>query len=644
MSAIILFAIAEQHIAQSERELKLSELKNQSNHVTAGVEAELLKLDSILGSLKSFYRSSNFVDAKEFREYVAPYFKKAEYLHGIAWAPYIHENNKQDFLARMRKHNPDYKIFNYDGIFWDGKQDAFPIAYLEPATQNSYAHGFNIGSEPIRQSTIVQSILSNKGLITSPTTMIANSGVADHNRAFVYSYPLFDPRVPQNIYGSLHGVFVMVFSAQEFFEGLQEMLDKQSLYLEVRDTETRKVLFHSKLKGNTLNENCTYSLQFKAAGRLWDLKYTAMDNKNAEVFLPGSILSGNLVIAFLVFLLSVVTGQTSLTEKIVWRRTQQLDENRQRLQLALEGVQDGVWDWEIETGNCYFSETFKKLIGYEGKEFPSKIESWFVLLSEDTQKYLRTKLEIHHREKGLYFVEYPMRCYSGEIRWFEVKANSVWNEEGHQVRMVGSIRDITDRREIQDQLIQEKENNDYILKRNPALVVGLDSEGQIIFVNSRVCELTGYDEGSLVGYNWWTLMFPGNEYQQVDAISNLLETYDELVDHEMILTAQDSRKLTITWNSQNKFNDDNEIEQIVLFGLDLTELLEFQDKLIDAKEDADKANRTKSEFLANMSHEIRTPMNGIIGTASLLEETKLDPGQAKYVKIIQDSGRVLCKL
>ena len=120
----------------------------------------------------------------------------------------------------------------------------------------------------------------------------------------------------------------------------------------------------------------------------------------------------------------------------------------------------------------------------------------------------------------------------------------------------------------------------------------------------------------------------------------------------------DGRKRTILATKFPVYDEDGEIIGVGGINTDLTEAVERERAILDARaeaeaaaaaaeraaREAERANESKSVFLANMSHEIRTPLNGLLGAADLLSRTGLNERQRQYVDIFQESGKALLDL
>ena len=94
----------------------------------------------------------------------------------------------------------------------------------------------------------------------------------------------------------------------------------------------------------------------------------------------------------------------------------------------------------------------------------------------------------------------------------------------------------------------------------------------------------------------------------------------------------------------NRYDPENGLIELIGVNYDITELKETEQKLIEAKEKAEEADRLKSAFLANMSHEIRTPLNAIVGFSSLLVETEDQGEKREYSKMVEENNELLLQL
>ncbi len=88
-------------------------------------------------------------------------------------------------------------------------------------------------------------------------------------------------------------------------------------------------------------------------------------------------------------------------------------------------------------------------------------------------------------------------------------------------------------------------------------------------------------------------------------------------------------------------NDDDEEQRFMSSMKDVTAKKKAQEKMLKAKDEANRANRAKSNFLANMSHEIRTPLSGITGALDLIETDELSSENMHFLRIAKDSSQVL---
>ncbi len=130
--------------------------------------------------------------------------------------------------------------------------------------------------------------------------------------------------------------------------------------------------------------------------------------------------------------------------------------SEERYALAAEAAHDALWDWDIASNKIFYSSRWKALLGFRDNEIGPAPEEWFGRVHPDDRQAVQAQLDqaLKGVEQFLDF-EHRLRVSTGEHRWIACSGRSVSDKDGRPIRLVGSISDVTVRRLLQEQLLQE---------------------------------------------------------------------------------------------------------------------------------------------------------------------------------------------
>ena len=143
-------------------------------------------------------------------------------------------------------------------------------------------------------------------------------------------------------------------------------------------------------------------------------------------------------------------------------------ESEQRFGFAIEATRDGIWDWNIQTGQVYYSPQWARLLGFDPTEIRPQVDTFFELIHPEDVKQVTEQLQLHFAgdttEKQ---TEVRLRTKSGEYRWFFDHGKVVARDQkGAPIRMVGTIKDVTDRKKAE---LRQKEIASRLLEQESRL-------------------------------------------------------------------------------------------------------------------------------------------------------------------------------
>ena len=143
-----------------------------------------------------------------------------------------------------------------------------------------------------------------------------------------------------------------------------------------------------------------------------------------------------------------------ITERKLAENTLKKSENRFRE--AMEATNDGLWDWNVETDEAYFSPAYYRMLGYEPGDFSTNIQFWLDHIHpDDRAQAVKVNEDCIENRASNFEVEFRMRTKSGGWKWILGRGRtSARDANGRALRMIGTHQDITERKRLEEELKQ----------------------------------------------------------------------------------------------------------------------------------------------------------------------------------------------
>lgn len=283
----------------------------------------------------------------------------------------------------------------------------------------------------------------------------------------------------------------------------------------------------------------------------------------------------------------------------------------------LEASNDGFWDWNVATGEVYFSIRWVEMLGYKQDEVEPNVSSWEKLVHPDDMPHVMEVLQKHIKgETDYYETEHRVKTKQGDWKWILDRGRVISRDKnGNPLRAAGSHTDISEKKkheEERENLLRELEKSQAILKSimtsSSDLIYIKDKESRILAVNEAFLKLVGSDGKpakmeDIIGKN--DIEFLGNE-----AGISIIENDQILLKNRKTISIEEqtpSSNGNLTFHSIKSPIIDSKNHLIGLIGIsrNITERKKMEDKLKEAI-------TARDEFLSIASHELKTPLTALL--------------------------------
>lgn len=281
-----------------------------------------------------------------------------------------------------------------------------------------------------------------------------------------------------------------------------------------------------------------------------------------------------------------------------------LRESEARFRQLAESVQEGFFVYETAADYySYINPAYWAILGTDPKAGTDNLQKWLDGIHLDDRDRIDRALE-RERQGETFDQEYRYRTPAGELRWLRSKAFPLYDGQGEISRIVGTVENITDRKQAEAALRQSEERFRSIFNHAPYGMSLVLPTGQFVMANPYYCSLLGYSEAELRTLTFQDVTYPEDRNDDWAGFQRMMAGEIATYQVEKRYLSKQGEVLPVLINAAPVYDVDGHPLYSVGHVQDIRDRLAI--------------DQMKDEFISIVSHELRTPITAIQGALALL--------------------------
>ena len=265
------------------------------------------------------------------------------------------------------------------------------------------------------------------------------------------------------------------------------------------------------------------------------------------------------------------------------RTKEALRESEERWQLACAGNSDGIWDQNLQTNCSVKSDRCLEILECDRQEL-YRFSEYLTWIHPDDLERVQSNWQQHlNRETSHYCCEYRIRCRDGRYKWVSARSKAIWDESGNPVRAVGSLTDISDRKQAELDLLASNERFQLATRAIDGIVFEWDLASNSVYRSEGLSSLIGVrPEDALTTPEWWKERIHPFDLARIEAEEkSILNLNVDRYEGEYRVRHEDGRWIDVWERGCTIRNQQGEATKVVGFTTEITQRKQAEAALRD---------------------------------------------------------------